>query len=83
MAFGADKLFCHEGDMDKLWMAEWYTHANTNKFLIQPYELDVDTLYRYRDRILSFRVNEILSYHKRMKTIFNVDSNYRRDLIQE
>ena len=79
----SDKLFCNEGDKEKLWMADWYTHANTNKFLIKPYELDIDTLKRYRDRILSFRASKILSYHKRMKTVFNVDSNYRRDLIQE
>ncbi len=75
-----DKLFFHEIDQEKLWMADWYNHNNINKFVIKPYKLDIKTLYDYRDRILSAKAIKISSYHKRMKTVFNIDSNYPRVL---
>lgn len=73
-----DKLFSHEIDQEKLWMADWYNHNNINKFVIKPYKLDIKTLYDYRDRILTAKAIKISSYHKRMETVFNIDSNYGR-----
>jgi magnesium-protoporphyrin IX monomethyl ester (oxidative) cyclase len=73
-----EKLFAHEVEKEKLWMADWYTHANTNMFVIKPYELDMKTLGDYRDRIIAERDVKIASYRKRMKEVFNIDSEYRR-----
>lgn len=72
-----EKLFSHEIDQEELWMADWYTHNNVNKFVIKPYKLDMKTLYAYRDRILASRTIKVSLYHKRMKTVFNIDSNYK------
>ncbi len=73
-----ENLFFQEVNKETLWRADWYTHSNTNKFIIKPYKLDMKTLYHYRDRILKSRASKILLYHKRMKKIFNIDSSYRK-----
>lgn len=69
-------LFSDDIDTETLWESQWFTHANTNRFVIKPYELDTETLFAYRDRILAAREPKIASYRKRMKEIFNVESNY-------
>ena len=71
-----DKLFCQGIYCEKLWIAEWYNHNYTGKFVIRPYKLDMKTLDDYRERILAAKAAKISSYHKRMKTVFNIDSNY-------
>jgi len=73
-------LFFKGIDLSSFWMTSAYTHANINNFFIKPYSLDLDTLKKYRDLILSFRKYKNQSYYSRMKTIFNVTSNYRRKI---
>ena len=73
-----DNLFSEGIDMKTFWMADWFSHANTNTFIIKPYKLNSQTLYSYRDAILTARTAKISAYHKRMKTIFHVDSHYGR-----
>ena len=73
-----ENLFVHEVEKEKLWMADWFTHANINTFTIKPYELSIKTLCDYRDRIIAERYIKIALYHKRIKKVFNIDSKYRR-----
>jgi len=72
----SEKLFFDEVDIPGLWMKDWYTHANIKKFIIKPYELDAESLCYYRDKILSARQQKTLSYQKRMKLLYNIDSLY-------
>ncbi|MDD4871214.1 MAG: radical SAM protein [Kiritimatiellae bacterium] len=67
-----DNLFLPDIDQSRLWEADWYTHANVNRFTIKPYKLDVDTLTTYRDRILALRVQKFSLYRNRMKDQFGV-----------
>jgi len=73
-----ENLYFPDIDIKNLWMAEGYSHVNNNYFIIKPYDLDMNTLQDYRDRILSYRDIKISAYHKRMKRVFNIESNYRK-----
>ena len=73
-----DHLFFEGVDRKNLWIADWFSHANTRKFTIKPYNLDVKTLSSYRDKILATRPAKIDAYRKRMETVFRINSNYGR-----
>jgi len=68
-----DRLFLPDIVCDHLYEADWYSHANVNKFYIKPYKLDLDTLSTYRDRILAMRGKKVAAYEKRMKAHFGID----------
>jgi magnesium-protoporphyrin IX monomethyl ester (oxidative) cyclase len=74
-----DKLLLPEIACDRLYEADWYSHANVNRFFIKPYGLDVDTLRSYRDRILALRKVKMAAYQQRMKTHFDVEAPSMRD----
>jgi radical SAM superfamily enzyme YgiQ (UPF0313 family) len=74
-----DKLFLPDIVCDHLYEADWYSHSNLNKFYIKPYNLDLNTLSEYRDRILAMRKGKIAAYEKRMKTHFGIDPNSVRE----
>jgi anaerobic magnesium-protoporphyrin IX monomethyl ester cyclase len=76
-----DGLFFSDIDKDKLYCSSKYCHNNRNMFIIKPYNMDYESLCHYRDKILSLRKQKIKSYHTRMRDIFNVDSNYRKNLL--
>jgi anaerobic magnesium-protoporphyrin IX monomethyl ester cyclase len=65
-----DGLFSLDLSIDHLYNAEWYSHANINRFYIKPYDLDYQTLSEFRDRILSLRKIKSASYNRRMKSLF-------------
>lgn len=75
-------LFFSNVDKDLLYCSTDYSHANRNIFTIKPYQVDLETLKYYRDRILEMRPLKIKSYHNRMKSIFGIESNYRKELIR-
>jgi anaerobic magnesium-protoporphyrin IX monomethyl ester cyclase len=77
-----DGLFFSNINKDLLYRLDDFSHSNRNKFIIKPYNLDHATLCEYRDRILELRKGKISAYHKRMKSLFNCDSNYRKNLVQ-
>jgi radical SAM superfamily enzyme YgiQ (UPF0313 family) len=74
-----DKLFLPDIVSDHLYETDWYSHANVNRFYIKPYDLDLDALSAYRDRILAMRKVKMAAYRQRMKTHFGVDSSSMRD----
>jgi len=74
-----DKLFLPDIVCDHLYEADWYSHSNLNKFYIKPYNLDLNTLSAYRDRILAMRKGKIAAYEKRMKTRFGIDPDSVRE----
>lgn len=74
-----ENLYFPDIDRKNLWMSEAYSHVNNNLFIIKPYDLDLNTLHDYRDRILSYRDIKLSAYNKRMKRVFNIESNYRKD----
>jgi anaerobic magnesium-protoporphyrin IX monomethyl ester cyclase len=76
-----DGLFFSTINKDLLYCSSDYSHANRNIFTIKPYKLDFDTLRFYRDKILQMRSSKIRSYHNRMKNVFDVESNYRKELV--
>lgn len=67
-----DNLFLPDIRYDHLYEADWYCHDNVNKFCIKPYNLDLNTLRAYRDRILAMRKEKISAYHNRMNKHFNI-----------
>lgn len=73
-----DKLFLPDIDCDRLYETDSYSHANVNRFYLKPYQLDPDTLSRYRDRILALRQVKMAAYRQRMKTRFGVDPQSMR-----
>jgi radical SAM superfamily enzyme YgiQ (UPF0313 family) len=73
-----ENLYFPDIDIKNFWMAEGYSHVNNKCFIIKPYDLDMDTLQDYRDRILSYRDIKLSAYHKRMKRVFNIVSNYKK-----
>ncbi len=76
-----DGLFFSNINKDLLYCFAEYSHANRNIFTINPYKMDFETLSFYRDKIIKMRPQKIKSYHKRMKDVFGVESNYRRELL--
>ena len=76
-----DNLFFSDININMLYCSTEYSHSNRNRFIIKPYKLDIDTLSRYRDKILLLRKNKIQAYHNRMKKIYGVDSLYRTNLL--
>lgn len=68
-----DNLFLFDISKEKIWNSQWYTHANLNKFFIKPYNLNLDELQYYRDKVLALRNPKIIFYQKRMKEVFNID----------
>jgi anaerobic magnesium-protoporphyrin IX monomethyl ester cyclase len=70
-----DRLFLPDMNLDRLYEADWYSHANLSRFYLKPYALDIDTLSAYRDRIFSMRKAKIAAYEERMRTQFGVDMN--------
>jgi len=76
-----DDLFFSNIDKDSFYRSTEYSHNNKNIFTIKPYKMDFDALKFYRDKILKMRPHKIRLYHKRMKDIFGVESNYRKELL--
>ncbi len=74
-----DNLLLPDIVRDRLYEADWYSHANVNRFYIKPYRSDLDTLSAYRDRILALRKVKMAAYRRRMKTHFGVDSHSMRE----
>jgi len=74
-----DQLFLSDIDCDRLYETDWYSHANVNRFYLKPYQLDLDTLGAYRDRILALRKEKIAAYEKRMKTRIGIDFHAVRE----
>jgi anaerobic magnesium-protoporphyrin IX monomethyl ester cyclase len=68
-----DDLFLPGIDRSRLWEADWYCHNNLNRFVIKPYQLNLETLTAYRDRILAFRASKRRSYRNRMQDRFEVE----------
>ncbi len=67
-----DKLFVTDVVCDRLYEADWYSHSNLSRFYIKPYNLDLDTLSAYRDRILAMRQAKMDAYSQRMNVHFGV-----------
>jgi hypothetical protein len=67
-----DGLLNHDMSTDELYITDWYSHANINKFCIRPYRIDENTLIRYRDRILAMRSSKITAYRQRMRSKFGI-----------
>ncbi len=67
-----DGLLLPDVVCERLYESDWYSHANVNRFHIQPYDLDLDTLSAYRDRILALRQGKMAAYRQRMQTHFGV-----------
>ncbi|OHB62923.1 MAG: hypothetical protein A2Y76_11585 [Planctomycetes bacterium RBG_13_60_9] len=65
-----DKLFVEDVVRERLYDTDWYSHANLNRFYLKPYNLDLETLGAYRDRILAMREVKIAAYRQRMNTYF-------------
>jgi len=74
-----DNLFLPDIICDHLYEMDSYSHANVNKFHIKPYNLDLDTLSAYRDRILAMRHGKTAVYEKRMKKHFGIDLHSVRE----
>jgi len=74
-----ENLFFGSIDKNSLWISDWYSHVNLDKFIIKPYALDLKMLQTYRIRILSMRAAKLSAYRKRMETFFNITSNYARE----
>ena len=74
-----DKLFLSDIDCERLYEADWYSHANVNRFYLKPYKLEVDTLGAYRNRILALREEKIAAYRRRMKAQFGVEVHPLKD----
>lgn len=72
-----ENLFFDNVDESNLWKDQSYSHANTKRFIIKPYNLDLKTLYQYRERIIAARLIKTAGYQKRMYEKFNIMSNYR------
>jgi hypothetical protein len=73
-----DRLFLPDIDCDRLYETDSYSHANVNRFYVKPYQLDLDTLSAYRDRILALRQTKRAAYRQRMQTHFGIDSESMR-----
>jgi anaerobic magnesium-protoporphyrin IX monomethyl ester cyclase len=73
------KLFLPDIVLDRLYEADWYSHANVNRFFIKPYQMDLGTLGVYRDRILAMRQVKMAAYRQRMKLHFGIDPQSMRD----
>jgi anaerobic magnesium-protoporphyrin IX monomethyl ester cyclase len=67
-----DRLFLPDIVCDHLYEADWYSHANLNRFYFKPYHLDLNTLSAYRDRILAMRQAKVAAYKERMKRHFGI-----------
>lgn len=76
-----DGLFADDIDRTQLYRSDEYSHSNRNRFFIKPYHLDERTLREYRDAILGIRSEKIAAYHQRMKSVFNIDSLYRKNFV--
>jgi anaerobic magnesium-protoporphyrin IX monomethyl ester cyclase len=74
-----DELFLPDIVCDHLYETDSYSHANVNKFYIKPYNLGLDTLSAYRDRILGMRKEKTAAYEKRMKKHFSIDFHSVRE----
>lgn len=66
-----DNLFFFDIDKTQLWQSSWYNHADIKKFIIKPYNLNIEILQKYRNKILAFRDEKIFAYEKRMEKYFN------------
>ncbi len=73
-----DRLFLADIDCDRLYETDSYSHANVSRFYIKPYQLDLDTLSHYRDRILAMRQVKMAAYRQRMRTRFDIDPQSMR-----
>jgi radical SAM superfamily enzyme YgiQ (UPF0313 family) len=73
-----DRLFLPDIDCDRLYETDSYSHANVNRFYVKPYQMDLDTLSAYRDRILALRQTKMAAYRQRMQTHFGIDSESMR-----
>ncbi len=65
-----DKLFLPDISCEHLYDADWFSHENVHRFVIKPYNLDLNQLISYRDRILAMREGKVAAYKERMKRHF-------------
>ena len=66
-----DGLFASDIDLKELYKAEWYCHANLNRFSIKPYNMSIEDLCHFRDKILSLKPKKLAVYKKRMERFSN------------
>jgi anaerobic magnesium-protoporphyrin IX monomethyl ester cyclase len=71
-----DNLFIHKHQ--DLLMADWYCHNIAKEFFIRPYNLSVECLVEYRNKILALRDIKLETYRRRMKKSFGIESGYRK-----
>ena len=71
-----DNLFLPDVDLRRLFDAEWYTHSNLDKFIIKPYNLSLETLELFKNRIKEMRPSKIAAYKERMEQHFSVEANH-------
>lgn len=65
-----DRLLLPDVMCERLYETDWYSHSNLKRFYLKPYNLDVDTLSAYRDRIFAMREAKMAAYRGRMNTHF-------------
>jgi radical SAM superfamily enzyme YgiQ (UPF0313 family) len=66
-----DNLFLPSLKNETLYNAGWYSHANLSQFVIKPYQLEINSLMMFRDRILLMREKKLTRYRKRMENFVN------------